>query len=124
MSNDIERRKQQALRRLGTDTPRCGACGESRWQALEAHHIAGQAHDAKTTAVICRNDHRVLSDAQFDHPSKQDCSNSQLEAIGHFLLGLADMLKIAVEKLVEFGLYLIELAKEPPPASSEGRGNA
>ena len=33
-----------------------------------------------------------------------------LTAVGHFLLGLVDMLRIIVEKLQEFGLALIARA--------------
>ena len=33
-----------------------------------------------------------------------------LDSIGHFLLGLADMLRLIVEKLSAFGLALIERA--------------
>ena len=39
-----------------------------------------------------------------------------LQTIGHFLLGLADLLRLAVEKLREFGLTLIERA-----GTAEGR---
>ena len=33
-----------------------------------------------------------------------------LQTIGHFLLGLADLLRLAVQKLTEFGHTLIERA--------------
>jgi hypothetical protein len=36
-----ERRRQRALERLGTNTPRCVACGHNDPHALELHHIAG-----------------------------------------------------------------------------------
>lgn len=104
-----ETRKQKAHRRLGSDKPRCGTCGETDPHCLEAHHIAGHKYDG-TTTLICRNCHRKLSDAQRDHPQTIE-GGGFLEVIGHFLLGLADLLVIAVERLREFGRQLIEEAK-------------
>ena len=63
-----ERRRQRALERLGTNSPRCSFCGFDNPLALELHHIAGEAFDEKT-APVCRNCHRVLSDWQKDHPA-------------------------------------------------------
>ncbi len=107
---DYEARKQRRLRALETDNPCCGTCPEDRWQALEIHHVAGQAYDADTTIILCRNCHRVASDAQREHPPKQASADAQLEMLGRFLLGLADLLRIAVEKLIAYGQYLIERA--------------
>jgi hypothetical protein len=116
--DEYERRKQQRLRKLRTNEPRCACCGEDRWQALELHHVAGQAHDDEVV-IQCRNCHRVLSDAQRDHPAAQSSVDPYLETIGRFLLGLADMLRIAVEQLIEFGTALIARAQLPSqePAS-------
>ena len=36
-----ERRKQRRLEALGTNHPRCGTCGENRWQCIEQHHPSG-----------------------------------------------------------------------------------
>ena len=38
-----ERRKQRALERLGSNNPRCVACGFDDPLALELHHLAGRA---------------------------------------------------------------------------------
>lgn len=111
--DDYERRKQQRLRALRTPNPRCGTCPEDRWQTLELHHIAGKDHD-DTLGILCRNCHRIASDAQRDHPPAQDSIDPYLEAIGRFLLGLADLLGLAVERLVEFGTILIERARLRP----------
>lgn len=108
---DFETRKQAAFRRLGTDNPVC-VCGESRWQCMELHHIAGQKyHD--DLAIVCRNCHRVLSDQQRDHlpPSIGDSST------GRYLLGLADLFAMLAERLKEFGRYLIENGEGNPPKS-------
>ncbi len=111
-----ETRKQRRLEKLGTNHPRCGTCGENRWQCIEQHHVPGRKIDPDTTVLECRNCHRVLSDDQLDHPASDPSADATLQAIGLFLLGLADLLKLAIEKLTEFGLALTERA------SSTGRG--
>lgn len=113
-----EIRKQRRLEKLGTNHPRCGTCGESRWQCIEQHHLAGRENDPDTTVLECRNCHRVLSDDQIDHPASDPAADPMLQSIGHFLLGLADLLKLVVEKLTEFGLALIERAT---PAEAAAR---
>lgn len=105
----FERRKQQRLRKLGTNSPRCGCCGEDRWQALELHHVAGQAHDDQVV-IQCRNCHRVLSDGQCSHPLPQESADPYLEMMGRFLLGVADLLRVIIKRLEEFGRDLIERA--------------
>ena len=111
-----ETRKLRRCEQLGTNNPRCGTCGHNRWQAIEKHHPADHGRDG-TTVLICRNCHRVLSDNQKDHPAFNPNADPMLAAIGHFLLGLADMLKLIIEKLYAFGLELIERAS---PASASG----
>ena len=49
----------------------------------------------------------MLSDLQKDHPPVDPNADPMLAVIGHFLLGLVDMLRIIVEKLQEFGAALI-----------------
>ena len=44
-----ERRKQRALERLGTNTPRCPLCGIDEPLVFELHHIAGRAFDEHET---------------------------------------------------------------------------
>ncbi len=109
--NDIEfereRRKQKRLAALGSNNPHCGTCGEPDWRTLELHHVAGQKHD-DTLVSICRNCHRKVSDDQQDHPAHNVEADALLARIGHFLLGLADLLRIIVARLGEFGLVLIE----------------
>lgn len=106
-----ERRKQKALERLGTNTPVCVLCGETDWRCLELHHIAAQAFDG-TPAIVCRNCHRKLSDMQKDHPEQTITPPDPLERIGHFLLGLADLFALLVDKLREFGKDLIARASQ------------
>ena len=110
---DSERRKQARLEKLGTNTPSCGTCGLNDWSRIEQHHVAGQKHD-NVMALLCANCHLIVTDDQKDHPAFDADADPLLSSIGHFLLGLADMLRIAVEKLVEFGHQLIELARSKP----------
>ena len=104
-----EIRKQRRLEKLGSNSPLCGTCGETDDRVLEWHHVAGRKHDP-ATAVVCRNCHRKVSDDQKDHPAFDPGANPLLHTIGLFLLGLADLLELAIEKMTEFGLTLIELA--------------
>lgn len=106
-----ERRKQNRLAALGSNSPRCGTCGETDWRTLELHHVAGQKYD-DTLVAICRNCHRKLSDEQCDHPAFVGDTDMMLASVGHFLLGLADMLRIIIEKLVQFGAALIVRASQ------------
>jgi hypothetical protein len=104
-----ETRRQNALDRLGANNPRCIICSEDDWRTLEFHHIAGRAFDGDG-AILCRNCHRKLSDDQKDHPKPLQMQPSTPERIGHFLLGLADLLAMLVEKLRAFGADLIGAA--------------
>lgn len=104
---DAEDRKQQQLRRLGTQNPRCVHCGEIDPVVLELHHIAGRKyHD--DVAIVCANCHRKLSDKQRDHVSLGSSEpEGPLAKIGRYLLGLAELLARVVETLRQFGDWLI-----------------
>ena len=106
-----EKRKQSRLEKWGTQHPACCLCGETDDLCLEAHHIAWRKN-ASDTSLVCRNCHRKLSDTQKDHPQQWADDPSMLERIGHFLLGLGDMLVLAGSKLKEFGAYLLTLARQ------------
>jgi hypothetical protein len=109
---DAEDRRQQRLRRLGTQHPSCAACGESDPTVLELHHIAGQEHH-DDVAVVCANDHRRLSDRQRDHLSPgQVRAEGQSARMGHYLLGLADLFAMTADTLREFGESLIADSKQ------------
>lgn len=105
-----EIRKQRRLEKLGSNNPICGTCGECDYRVLERHHVAGRKHDPDTV-VICRNCHRKVSDDQQDHLACEPGSDQMLHAIGLFLIGLADLLELILQKLTEFGLALIERAE-------------
>ena len=109
-----EEREQRRLRRLHSASPACAGCGETDSRCLERDHIAGVSNDAQTTIILCRNCHRKRTDEQLDHPADAR-PDDVLQRIAHFMLGLADMLAIIVEKLREFAATLF--AYEAPPAS-------
>lgn len=107
---NAEVRKQQKLRKLGTQNPICVGCGESDPLVLEQHHIAGRKH-SDDLAIVCANCHRKLSDQQRDHvPPGSEKAEGLLAKVGHFILGLADLFALAIETLREFGRLLIERA--------------
>lgn len=108
--NDKERRKQQRLVKLGTNNPACGTCGETDWRCFEMHHVSDYGRD-KLRVPICANCHRKVTDDQKDHPAFNGAADPTLDGIGHFLLGLADLLSLVLEKLREFAQVLIDLAK-------------
>ncbi len=115
-----ERRKQRALERLGTNTPRCPFCGIDEPLVFELHHIAGRANGDEALPV-CRNCHRILSDGQKDHPPGNSNPPSDSERIAHFLLGLADMFELLVKRLREFAEKLFASGNRSQDQSEEGQ---
>ncbi|RYG97737.1 MAG: hypothetical protein EON58_09020 [Alphaproteobacteria bacterium] len=110
-------REQRAKRRNSSQAPQCRVCGEGHPACLEQHHIAGRAnHDE--THPICRNCHRKLSDQQLDHPAAISSPPTFAEIVGHYLLGLADMLLMIAESLVAFGKGLIASANAHAPTGA------
>ena len=114
-----ERRRQRALERLGTNSPRCPFCGFDNPLALELHHIAGEAFDGKM-APVCRNCHRVLSDWQKDHPACIGDPPNDLERVAHALLGLADMFELLVNWLREHARNLFAAATQTSDNNTKG----
>ena len=104
-----ETRMQNRLAKLGTNDPRCGICGETDWRVMEQNHNPDRKRDTHTD-IVCANCHKKLTDDQKDHPPLDRDAEPMLDRIGHFMLGLADMLRLIVEKLIQFGNYLIERA--------------
>lgn len=111
-----EHRKQSRLHKLGTNTPRCAACGNSDWRVIEEHHPDTRKRD-KLVVLLCANDHRIVTDDQKDHPVGVDGCDHFLLSVGNFLLGLAEMLAIVIERLYEYGEALITLANATAPAA-------
>jgi hypothetical protein len=118
-TDESEHRKQSRLHKLGTNKPHCAACGNSDWRVIEEHHPASRKRD-KLVVLLCANDHRIVTDDQKDHPPGVDGCDPFLLSVGNFLLGLADMFAIIIERLYEFGETLIARANESP-LKPEGR---
>ena len=116
---NLERRKQDRLHKLGTNTPRCAVCGNSDWRCIEEHHPATRKSD-KRVVLLCANHHRLVTYGQKDHPLENHGCDVFLVSVGNCLLGLADMFVIIVEILCEFGKALIERANATA-LKSEGR---
>jgi hypothetical protein len=95
---DYDARRRRACERLGADNASCLMCSENDPCCLELHHIAGRAYDGRTV-FLCKNHHAKASNAQKDHPAKIPGCTSPLEAMAHLLLGLGDLLNIAVDDL-------------------------
>jgi hypothetical protein len=126
---DKESRRRRALERFGTDNPCCIVTGEENPVALQLHHVAGHKFDDLVVPVSLTV-HAKLSDLGKDHPAKiEGCKNS-LEGIGHLILGLGDLVEVALDdlrdpllaaflswlrlRLKEIGLILIEFARRAP----------
>ena len=110
LDNPKEKRAQARKGKLGTNNPVCVTCGENKWECMELHHIAGKAY-GDDLCTVCRNCHRVLSDDQIDHPKPVGKPPATLEIIGHFLVSVADLFALMVEKFREFGRALIEMSR-------------
>jgi hypothetical protein len=62
--------------------------------------------------LVCANCHRILSDKQRDHaPHGEKKPSGHTGSIGHYLLGLADLLEMIVDALRRFGAWLLNGTK-------------
>lgn len=104
---DKEDRRQQSLRRLGSQNPVCVVCGEADTATLELHHIAGKRY-SQDLAIVCANCHRKLSFRQRNRvPPLNSRSQLDRQDIGYYLIGLADLLELVAVSLRRFGRWLI-----------------
>jgi hypothetical protein len=101
-----ERRRQARLERLGTNTPRCFVCGEDDSRCLERSHLAGRKF-TDDVVILCRNCHRKTSDSEKDYPTPKSSPLSANERLAHFLMGMADLFELLVERFREFAKRLI-----------------
>lgn len=109
---DAEDRKQQRLRRLGTQNPICVDCGESDPAVLELHHIAGRKHH-DDVVILCANCHRKQSDKQRDHFSgPAPGAEGPSAQVGHYLVGLGDLMCEIGPTLRKIGAKFIEESKQ------------
>jgi hypothetical protein len=117
-TDESERRKQSRLHKLGTNKPHCATCGNPDWRVIEEHHPDSRKRD-KLVVLLCANDHRIVTDDQKDHPPGIESCDTFLLSVGNFLLGLADMFAIIIERLHEFGETLIARANECAPKAGD-----
>jgi hypothetical protein len=110
-TDNYERQKQSRLHKFGTNTPRCAICGNDDWRVIEEHHPDTRKRD-NLVVLLCANDHRRVTYDQKVHPKELPGCDEMLVRIGNFLLGLADMLAIILDRLYEFGEALIVRANE------------
>jgi hypothetical protein len=94
----------------GFSDPRCVVCGEGRIWRLELDHVAGQKHD-KACSPLCANCHADRTFSQSLEPPGGENPENVFEVIGRWLLGIAQYLELLIDKLWEFGEFLIELAR-------------
>ncbi len=94
----------------GFPDPRCVVCGEKRIWCLELDHLAGQKHD-DACSPLCGNCHADRTFLQSLEPPGGDNTKNVLEVIGRWLLGIAEWFELIVDKLWQFGEFLIELAR-------------
>jgi hypothetical protein len=99
------------FRRAGFPDPRCVICGNDCIWRLELDHVAGQRHD-ETVRPLCRNCHADRTFLQNLEPPGGDNPKNVFEIIGRWLLGIAEWFELIVEKLYEYGEFLINLAKQ------------
>jgi hypothetical protein len=99
------------FRKAGFPNPKCTLCPESRIWCLELDHIAGQKHD-DTCWPLCCNCHAERSFFQRVEPEGDGDPKNPLRIIGEWLKGIAQWLELIIDKLYEFGDFLINLAKQ------------
>lgn len=107
---DADERERKACERLGTDKPKCIYCAETHPAVLELHHVAGRKFGDELV-IVCRNHHRLLSDTQKDHPPQIIGCNDPHEYWAHLLLGIADLLALAIQFLRNVAANLLVHAK-------------
>lgn len=126
---DKEARYRKACERLDTEKPYCLLSSETSPFAIARHHVAGKAFHGELVPLSL-NLHARVTNEQKDHPEKIEGCTSPLERIGHLLLGLGALVRVAAEDLhdpglVDFltyldrwlkqlGLLLIEMARRAP----------
>jgi hypothetical protein len=77
----FERRKQTALERLGTNTPKCILCPEVDWRCLDLHHGTGGEHK-NFLVILCRNCKGKLTYPQADHPRFEHRKQAAFKRLG------------------------------------------
>ena len=99
------------LLHLGFPNPKCEVCGEDRVWRLEADHVAGRKHDG-TVRLLCANHHADRAFLQGLEPLGGENPKNVFEVIGRWLLGITEWFELIIDKLWDFGEFLIDLARQ------------
>jgi len=106
----LDKGMRERFRKAGFPQPKCALCSESRIWCLELDHIAGQKHDQACWPLCC-NCHAERSFLQSLEADGCDDPKNPLEVIGRWLLGITEWLELIIDKLYQYGNFLIDLAK-------------
>ncbi len=106
-------RAAQRERRLGPDAA-CIICGVKTPEALtlvkktmlEAHHVAGQAHDDVLTVPLCLNCHRVVTEGQMRAGVAFAPQETLPERLLQWLRSIADFLRNLSASVERFAAWL------------------
>jgi hypothetical protein len=85
-------------------------CAEKRIWCLQLDHVAGLKYD-DICSPLCRNCHADRTFLQGLEPPEGENPTNVFEVIGRWLLGIATYFEMLIEKLWQFGEFLIELAR-------------
>lgn len=115
-----DERREADYRRLRTRTPICLSCGyDNHSAAMEFAHIAPRGIHADG-GVLCSNCHREMSDTEKDFSYAPQSQNPMMEAIGRYLLALAEWFERIAETFTTFGDWLLVQAEHTLPYGPEG----
>ncbi len=107
------------IQTLGTDSPRCGTCGERRlWVRYENHHIAGRKYSS-LTICLCINCHNEISTMQKLLPLLDDCPDPKRAKLIAMHEGHALLLELAAAAQRDTAEMLHGLPTIIPRADSE-----
>lgn len=119
MEHDLDRdaqleaerqKKRRKFRTHGHEHLVCILCEEDEVLCLIEDHVAGRKHD-DTLCLICENcDCKRTADQRCDPPPGPNPRNV-FEVIGRWLLSIASYFQLLKDKLRQFGLFLIGLAR-------------
>jgi hypothetical protein len=107
------KRLRKHQERLRTLTPAC-FCGQDDPRCLELDHLLGQEF-CDDDVPVCANHHRIRSDLQKDHPSKDADPREPLEKAGRLFHGLADYFELFEPLCREYGTMLCAEAAAQSP---------
>ena len=116
-------RKRERLRKHGTLSPFCVACGEHHWAVrYELHHFALRKFDARVIR-LCQTCHDKASDMQKDYPPISPDTDPRLAKIIAIVRGRIIMSQLMIQTDNEIHDWLTS-TPPLPPVISEGQSRA